>query len=229
VTIAFSLGDGNDYLDDNAGQNSLTFSGSVSLDSISFSWATTANGIVTVDLNGNDLWLQYSGNDSVVIANGRSNPNYTLWIDGEQFGYADILNLAAQEIIGADGDDLLSGGHADDSLTGLAGNDTLIGGLGADQLDGGAGTDTASYLNAASDVNVDLMNGTGASGEAQGDILISIENLTGSAYNDVLTGNGDGNVLIGDSGNDTLRGGAGDDAQKAADDYDYKWIWRLAV
>jgi Ca2+-binding RTX toxin-like protein len=226
-SYTFSPGDGNDYLDDNAGQNSLTFSGSISLDSMSFSWATTANGMVTANLNGNDLLIQYSGNDSVTIANGRSNPTYTLLVDGEQLGYADILNLAAQEIIGTDGDDLLSGGHGDDSLAGLAGNDTLIGGLGADQLDGGTGSDTASYLNAASGVNVDLLNGTGTSGEAQGDILISIENLTGSAYDDMLTGNGDGNVLIGNSGNDTLRGDAGDDAQKAADDY--KWTWRLAV
>jgi Ca2+-binding RTX toxin-like protein len=45
----------------------------------------------------------------------------------------------------------------------------------------------------------------------QGDTLTTIENLTGSNYNDTLTGDAGANVLSGGTGNDTLAGGAGAD------------------
>ena len=45
---------------------------------------------------------------------------------------------------------------------------------------------------------------------AGSDTLTSIENLTGSAFNDTLTGDDD-NVINGRAGNDTLNGGAGND------------------
>jgi Ca2+-binding RTX toxin-like protein len=43
------------------------------------------------------------------------------------------------------------------------------------------------------------------------DTLLSIENLTGSAFSDSLTGAADNNVLNGLDGNDSLSGGAGND------------------
>ena len=100
---------------------------------------------------------------------------------------------------------------AGDTLNGGTGNDTLIGGVGSDSLIGGDGTDTASYSTSASGVNVSLATGTGTGGDAQGDTLSGIENLTGSAYADSLTGDSGNNVLTGLGGNDTLTGGAGND------------------
>jgi hypothetical protein len=100
---------------------------------------------------------------------------------------------------------------AGDTLNGGRGNDTLIGGVGSDSLIGGDGTDTASYSTSASGVNVSLATGTGTGGDAQGDTLSGIENLTGSAYADTLTGDSGDNVLTGLGGNDTLTGGAGND------------------
>jgi Ca2+-binding RTX toxin-like protein len=50
-----------------------------------------------------------------------------------------------------------------------------------------------------------------ATGGSGSDTLISIENLTGSNYNDRLTGTTGANSLNGGSGNDTLTGGAGKD------------------
>ena len=46
---------------------------------------------------------------------------------------------------------------------------------------------------------------------AEGDILASIENVTGSHENDTITGDAVPNVLKGGAGNDTLNGGAGND------------------
>ncbi|WP_428673516.1 lectin-like protein [Reyranella sp.] len=76
---------------------------------------------------------------------------------------------------------------------------------------GYAGSDTASYAASAAAVTVNLATGVNTGGDAQGDTLISIENVTGSANNDTLTGDGGGNVLTGLTGNDTLVGGAGND------------------
>ncbi len=52
---------------------------------------------------------------------------------------------------------------------------------------------------------------TGADGN---DTLISIENIDGSPFDDVLSGNAANNVLFGDAGNDTLNGNAGNDMIK---------------
>ncbi|OBY08345.1 RTX toxin [Rhizobium leguminosarum bv. trifolii] len=129
-----------------------------------------------------------------------------------------------KEFIGTNGDDILphtgqsNGGN--ETFKGLGGSDVLKGGAGADVLDGGTGNDTASY--AGSDaVNVDLATKAASGGQATGDKIAGIENLTGSSYNDVLTGgNGGGNVLTGGAGagkldgcagNDVLIGGAGKD------------------
>jgi Ca2+-binding RTX toxin-like protein len=91
-----------------------------------------------------------------------------------------------------------------DTLYGNAGADTLAGLGGADTVNGGEGRDTATYGASPTGVDVSLMTGLGSGGDAQGDTLINIENLTGSAFNDTLEGNGGNNVLVGGAGIDTL-------------------------
>jgi Ca2+-binding RTX toxin-like protein len=112
---------------------------------------------------------------------------------------------------GGDGNDAMSGAGANDILAGDGGDDTLIGGTGSDSLDGGAGTDTADYSASAAAVTVDLATGLGSDGDAAGDTLTAIENVTGSAGNDSLSGDAAANALIGDTGNDTLTGRGGND------------------
>jgi hypothetical protein len=46
-------------------------------------------------------------------------------------------------------------------------------------------------------VNVSLATGAAHGGDAEGDTFINIENLTGSAFSDVLEGDGGNNVLNG--------------------------------
>ena len=104
-------------------------------------------------------------------------------------------------------DDYLLGEDGADKLYGGDGNDRLAGGAGADTLDGGAGVDTAEYSSAASGLTINLAAGTAS----DGDTLTSIENVVGSAFDDVLTGGDGTNVLEGGAGNDVLTGGSGDD------------------
>lgn len=136
--------------------------------------------------------------------------------------HGDFLHGDSQNnrLAGNDGDDMLSGwsGHdvlvgarGDDQLYGGAGNDTLTGGPGADLLDGGGGNDTASYAAARHGVTVDLASGQGTAGDATGDTLFSIENLTGSAFDDHLLGDGSVNRIRGGDGNDVIAGRGGAD------------------
>ncbi len=119
---------------------------------------------------------------------------------------------SADSISGSGGNDTLFGGGGNDSLFGGNNNDLLEGGSGADTLSGGSGNDTASYASSSAAVIVSLLTNTGSGGDAQGDVLSSIENLTGSAFDDSLTGNTAANILSGGDGNDALFGGDGNDS-----------------
>ncbi|MFZ4406874.1 MAG: M10 family metallopeptidase C-terminal domain-containing protein [Paracraurococcus sp.] len=107
--------------------------------------------------------------------------------------------------------DTLRGSGWGDTITGLAGDDTLEGRAGGDRLDGGEGSDLATFEGSAAGVTVDLAAGTATDGDAAGDTLASIENLTGSAYDDFLAGTAGSNRLAGGWGNDTIIGGGGRD------------------
>lgn len=113
-------------------------------------------------------------------------------------------------LIGGADLDRLEGGAGRDSLLGGSHNDKLDGGLGDDTLDGGTGTDQVFYHGLAAGVEVDLALGT-ATGGAGNDTLLNIENVYGSAYDDVISGTAGDNVLEGSLGNDTVYGAAGRD------------------
>ena len=84
----------------------------------------------------------------------------------------------------------LYGDDGNDTLEGGEGDDTLNGGAGADILRGNAGRDTASYAGSSAAVTVSLAAGaTNTGGDAEGDTLQQISNLTGSDHDDSLTGN----------------------------------------
>ncbi len=139
---------------------------------------------------------------------------------GSDFGDILISSDSPTTLDGGDGDDILTGGAGQDILIGGAGDDTLTGGdgadilyggVGADPLSGGAGTDSATYAGSDAGVTIDLSTGQAAGGHAEGDVLDSIEVLTGSDFNDVLTGDAGLNGLNGGGGDDILYGGGGMD------------------
>jgi Ca2+-binding RTX toxin-like protein len=137
-------------------------------------------------------------------------------------GSVEVIDLTGFQITlaGDSGNNILSGAVAADTLSGFGGDDLLNGGPGADTLDGGAGSDTASYAGPLhqSGVHVSLaVSGAQDTGGGGIDTLISIENLTGSSFDDVLTGDSGDNVLQGGAGNDVLDGGAGSNTASYAD------------
>ncbi|MCA1322841.1 calcium-binding protein [Herbaspirillum sp. alder98] len=85
-------------------------------------------------------------------------------------------------------------------IVGSSYSDTFIGGTGTDIFDGGlAGSDTVDY-SAGAAVTVDLFNGTGAGGNAQGDTLVHIQNVIGStAGGNTFYASADANSFNGNS------------------------------
>ncbi|MGO4124581.1 beta strand repeat-containing protein [Inquilinus sp. YAF38] len=192
------VGDGADVMDGGAGRDTIVFDRPMVAD-----WQS---GVLDADIS-TDAWQNWeviqgsSGNDTI-----RTN----------SWGYAVELRGGAGDDVLAAGvndatADTLSGEAGNDRLDGGPGDDVLRGGAGADVLVGSAGTDTASYYTGTTGILVSLASGTGSGGEAQGDTLSGIENLSGSQGGDSLYGSAGANVLQGWNGNDTLVGRAGQD------------------
>lgn len=131
--------------------------------------------------------------------------------DGEP--NADLAGTSgSDQITGTAGDDVICGLGGGDTINGLGGNDIvrgdagadkLTGGPGNDTLNGGAGTDTVLYAGSTrvvANLVTEFARGVGL------DVLLGIENLSGSSAGDALTGSTrTANVLNGLGGNDTLK------------------------
>lgn len=189
--------------------------------------------------SGNDRMLGSAGDDSLIggsgddqltggadddVLNGGSDLDTAHYADASAAVTVDLdqgrasggagrdLLRSIEKVDGSAFNDVITGNDVANVLLGNDGNDTLQGGHGGDTLDGGVGTDTASYVDAASTVRVSLAAAGTQNTRGAGDhLLISIENLTGSTFRDVLTGDGGANVLTGGLGDDTLDGGDGAD------------------
>lgn len=181
--------------------------GSVTVNAAAGSSNTASNsllGSVLVQVGGPVARIEVA----YVNAGSGSNQPGEIFISDVQF-YAELADN--DTIYGGAGNDFIDGGEGADSIYGEAGNDTLIGGPGADRLDGGADIDTVDYSGSNAGVTVNLVTGAGAGGHAQGDTLVGIENVTGSAFDDSITGDANANTILGGTGDDTINGGAGND------------------
>ena len=165
-----------------------------------------------------------TGNSETIDgADGVTNGMDTVWgLGGDDWIYglggADTLH-------GGNGDDRLFGGSGADTLNGGNNNDYLVGGTGGDTLNGGDGIDQASYSGSSSGVIVSLLTGYTSGGDAAGDTLISIDNVTGSGFADLLIGDNNDNVLQGLNDNDTLKGYGGQDILNGGDGED--WLYGM--
>ncbi|MET1113242.1 MAG: calcium-binding protein [Allosphingosinicella sp.] len=96
------------------------------------------------------------------------------------------------------------------SVTGNSAGNIFIMGAGVQSVSGSSGNDTVSYAYASAAVGIDLWTMT-LTGEAEDDYFSSIENLTGSAFDDELRTLGTVSVIDGGAGADTMEGRAGSD------------------
>lgn len=171
--------------------------------------------------SGADMILGGGGNDTAVYETSSSGVSINLATGAASGGHANGDTLVSIEgligsnfadaLTGSDGNNVIFGGRGGDTLRGGLGDDFIEGGGGGDRVLGGAGNDTAAYVTASGGIALNLTTGTGTRGNANGDSFASIENVFGSAYDDVIIGSSGDNTLIGSFGDDELRGSAGDD------------------
>ena len=200
---------GADTLDGGTGTDWATYAGSDTGVSVNLKDGTAEKGHAEGDtftgienLGGSPYGDILAGDDNVNVLEGG---------DGDD----ELQGNAGNDVLkGGPGADRLDGGDDNDELSGDEGDDILSGGAGADSLDGGIGWDRASYAGSGAGITVDLSDGAGEGGHAQGDVITGIEHLVGSAYADVLVGDDAANLLEGEDGNDELRGNGGDDVLK---------------
>jgi len=129
-------------------------------------------------------------------------------------GFENATGSAFNDVLTGDGGaNVINGAGGNDTISSGAGDDTVLGGTGNDTMNGAAGTDTVDYSSATAGVTVSLAISAAQNTVGAGtDTLQNFENLTGSAFNDILTGDGGNNIIIGGAGNDTMNGGAGNDS-----------------
>lgn len=196
---------------------------------------------------GNDELFGGSGDDTYVFNVGDGNNTIT-----EESGF-DVLELGAgidlaDIIFTRIGDDLdvqiasgflikdfyagnlveqiaFADGSTFDLTTLLVVDDTFTGTSAVETFDGGTGSDTVDY-SAGLAVNIDLQNNIVSGGYAEGDTLISVENIIGSessdsAQRDWIWGDANANHIQGMDGADILEGGAGSDIIDGGDGWDY--------
>jgi Ca2+-binding RTX toxin-like protein len=174
---------------------------------------------------GNDVLSAGDGDDLIRASTGADKLDGGSGFDIVDYSHAAagvIVNLATGAGGGAaqgttyTGIEGIVGSAFNDSLTGNADANLLDGGAGADVLNGGDGIDTETYAHSAAGVTISLITGVTLGGDAQGDVLTSIENLVGSAFADTLVGSTGDNTLEGGAGADWLYGSFGVDTASYA-------------
>ena len=190
---------GDDYIIGGAGADSIDGGG----------------GFDTVDLSASNIGVR-AGLDTRLGQGGHAEGDVYTNIEALiGSSYADTLSGddADNTLQGLSGNDRLSGNDGADRLEGGLGDDVFEGGDGADTIDGGEGSDTADYFLSSNTagITVNLRDGIASGEEADGDVLISIENVVGTDFADDITGDEEANILFGGRGADTLIGLDGDD------------------
>lgn len=209
-------GTGADIIDGGTGNNTAVYTSSV-LVSLTDGLARTTNA------NGDVL-------GSGMIVNGGIAGRITGGSTANTEAFGDVLTNIQNLTVEGSGASYLIGNSQANRLTGGSGNDTLEGIGGGDTLDGAGGSDTATYIHASAGVKASLgatgldakaaaalaaaggiSANTGTINGSVSDTFISIENLIGTQYDDVLVAQNAGSTLRGGNGNDTLIGGIGSD------------------
>jgi FG-GAP repeat len=157
--------------------------------------------------DGTDM-MSFAGLDSGIYANtqtGQANGGFT----SAPF---DLIMSSIENVTGTSHADTFNGSDQAEVFRGLGGQDIFYGShAGADTYEGGGSSDTLTYIQSGEGVSASLFRGRGWSGDAQGDLILEIENLTGTNHDDFLWGDHGDNKLTGGHGDDEIVGAGGDD------------------
>ena len=123
-------------------------------------------------------------------------------------------------IFAGDGNDMIDARSDDDIIFAGAGDDHIWASEGGDIIDGGDGIDEINYLKSDAGISLNLLAGFGAGGYADGDIVVNVENVSGSRFDDLIIGDDEDNIIRGGLGNDELVGGDGNDTLIEAPGFD---------
>ena len=190
-------GDGNDTLNGGAGADA--FDGGAGIDTVSYQGSV---GSLRVDLMFPGINTNLAAGDTFSSIEN---------LIGSQ-GFDNLRGTTGANLIqGMANVDYIFGRAGNDTIEGGVGDDVLFGGVGADVLDGGANRDRAQYSESLTALVLDLLNPANNTGEAAGDVYISIEDLAGGKYDDTISGDLGANRLFGREGADELYGRDGND------------------
>ena len=154
------------------------------------------------DINGD-------GVDDVIIGAPIADPNGNNNA-GESYI---VFGIAPLELIGTNGNDVLTGEAGDDLISGLGGDDVLSGLDGRDNIFGGSGEDLIFGR-----VGNDTIRGQDGDdnifGNENNDSLFGnsgSDDISGGEGNDTIIGGGESDRLLGESGDDSIEGGGAGD------------------
>lgn len=194
--VAISGSDGGDVIDGGQGTDTADYTAVANAINVTLNGAIVA----TVNVVGGDNdtvvrienFIGGSGNDTITGDNG-----------------ANYLN-------GGLGNDTIIGGGGNDILTDSSGTNTFAGGAGNDTITGTGAT--ASWLdyfidgiNEGASTNLSTTTSQVISASRGSDVIVGVNNITGSAYNDNFYGNSSVNTINGGAGDDTIEGYGGND------------------
>jgi Ca2+-binding RTX toxin-like protein len=175
---------------------------------------------------GNDTYTMFPDLDVVIENPGEGTDTVVSFMSFTLGPNVENLTLAQVVFVGING----TGNELDNRLFGNSASNVLAGLGGADFIVGAEGNDTADYSASPAGVNVNLevSMGPGSGGDAEGDVLQFVENVFGSAFNDILFGTSqiaqvgitDNNLLVGGAGRDILWGLSGNDVLMGGDGKD---------
>lgn len=209
-------GDGSDTLSGGQGINNLL--GDAGDDIYLYSFIFESGTDIITESSGFDTITLYTGDDISDLIFTQIGDDLQIAFDStiliKDF-YSDDTGKVVEQIMFGDGSTF--------DLTTLL-NDTFTGTSAAETFDGGTGNDTVDYSASLLAISVDLQNGTASGGDAEGDTLISIENIIGSneaTPRDYIWGDANANHIQGMDGYDILEGGAGADIIDGGNGWDY--------
>jgi len=183
---------------------------------------------LTLEINQGELTLSVANNreqtTQLQVTDWQNHPNAQLnFPDGSRVNLHSLIeqynvynnagptNLAQAMALQIGNENTLLGTQGDDTQITHETQNNIIGSAGADTLIGTTKNDQIDYSQSEAGVNINLLQGQGIGGDAEGDALEGIEHLIGSQFNDTLIGNNENNQLTGLAGDDQISGGGGDD------------------